>query len=140
LKAVTLDASATAAWLLPDEATPATDALYREAVDAEGVFQAPALWMWESGNLLRSAQRRGRLSASQVDRSVGLLRRAQVRLESAPDEARMRATLLLAASHALSFYDASYLEQALRTEARLATRDAALQRAASRAGVVCIDL
>jgi predicted nucleic acid-binding protein len=140
LNAVTLDASATAAWLLPDEATAATDALYRQAVDAEGRFQAPALWIWESGNLLRSAHKRGRLSRSQLDRSVGLLRRARVRLESAPDEARMRATLQLAGAHGLSYYDASYLEQALRTEARLATRDEALQQAAARVGVVCLDL
>ena len=137
---VTLDASATAAWLLPDESTPATDALYREAVSVGGRFQAPALWAWESGNLLRSARRRGRLTPAQLQQSIGLLHRARVRLEPAPDEARVRTTLALAEKHDLTFYDASYLEQALRSSARLASRDTALTRAASALGVLCLEL
>lgn len=137
---VTVDASATAAWLLPDEASAATDALYREAVSVADRFQAPALWMWESGNLLRSARRRGRLTAAQLDQSLGLLCKARVRLEAAPDERRVRATLALASDHDLTFCDASYLEQALRSSARLATRDVALARAAAGLGVLCLDL
>lgn len=137
---VTLDASATAAWLLPDEASAATDALYHEAVAVGGRFQAPALWMWESGNLLRTARRRGRLTPAQLDRSIGLLHLARVRLEAAPDEQRVRATLALASDHDLTFYDASYLEQALRSSARLATLDAALARAAVDLGVLCLEL
>ena len=49
---VTIDASAVAAWLLPDEASAAADRLYAEALRAAGAFQAPALFAWETGNLL----------------------------------------------------------------------------------------
>ena len=137
---ITIDASAAAAWLLPDEATPAGDQLYRRALRDGDVFQAPALWAWEAGNLLHMACRRGRLTVAQLNNAVRLLRRARVRLEGAPDEERMIATLEHARRHGLSYYDASYLEQAVRTEAELATKDAALRAAATNAGVVCLQM
>lgn len=140
MTAITIDASAAAAWLLPDEASPAADLLYARAVDGAEVFQAPALWAWESGNLLRMAERRGRLTAAQTGKAIRAISKAGVRLEAAPDPARMTAILALANEHSLTFYDASYLEQAVRTEARLASNDMALRRAAIARGVVCLDV
>ena len=137
---ITLDASATAAWLLPDEANDAADLLYQRALGEDELFQAPAVWAWESGNLLRAARRRGRLTPQQLTQAVRLLHRARVRLEAAPDQERMLSTLAHAEREGLSFYDASYLEQAFRTGAQLATKDDALRRAALRIGVVCIDV
>ena len=137
---VTLDASAVAAWLLPDEASPAADRLYAQALQASDVFQAPALWAWESGNLLTMACRRGRITMKQASEALQMLLKAKVRLEPPPDGRRMQATLELARTNSLTFYDASYLEQALRTGAQLATKDAALKRQASKAGVLCLEL
>jgi len=137
---VTLDASAVAAWLLPDEASLAADHLYAQALRASDVFQAPALWAWETGNLLNTACRRGRITSKQATDALQMLLRAKVRLETAPDGRRMQATLDLAQAHGLTFYDASYLEQALRTGAQLATKDAALRRQAVKAGVLCLEL
>ncbi len=137
---VTLDASAVAAWLLPDEASPAADHLYTRAVQASDVFQAPALWAWETGNLLTTACRHGRITPAQASAALQLLGKARVRLEAPPDGSRTQATLNLAQAHALTFYDASYLEQALRTGAQLASKDAALRRAALKAGVLCLEL
>lgn len=138
--AVTIDASAVAAWLLPDEASAAGDHLYAQALLRPGAFQAPALLAWEAANLLATAQRRGRITPDHADAALALLTKVGVRLEGAPDERRLQATLDLARLHALTVYDASYLEQALRTSARLATKDAALRRQATRAGVECLDL
>ena len=140
MTAITLDASASAAWLLPDQASPVADRLYEQAVDGEGEFQAPALWAWESGNLLQMAARRGRLSTAQTRQAIKALGLAGVQLEPPPNAARMTEILTLAASHALTFYDAAYLEQALRTEARLASKDARLRRAAMAMGIVCLEL
>ena len=137
---ITVDASAAAAWLLPDEASAATDQLYMQAAGETQVFQAPALWAWETGNLLWVACRRGRIDEGRLDDALRILGAAQVRLEGPPDEARQRTTLAHARRHGLSFYDASYLEQALRTRAQLATKDARLRRAARLAGVPCIAL
>ncbi len=137
---ITIDASASASWLLPDEASPAADRLYADAVASGQAFQAPGLWAWESGNLLQMAQRRGRLDAAQVADAISKLAMARVRLEAAPSGARMAAIVALAVRRALTFYDASYLEQAVRTSAVLASKDAALRGAARAEGVICLDL
>jgi predicted nucleic acid-binding protein len=138
--AITLDASTVAAWLLPDEAGPTTDRLYEQAAAAAEVFQAPALLAWEAGNLLRSACLRRRLTPKLAGEALQLFSRAGVRLDSPPGERRLRDTFELAQHHGLSFYDASYLEQALRTGAQMATKDVRLRREAAKAGVVCLDL
>lgn len=137
---ITIDASAVAAWLLPDEASAAADALYAQALHGIEPFQAPALFAWETGNLLNMARRRGRITHAQAQAALTLLGRAKVRLETGPETERMLATLDLARRNELSVYDASYLEQALRTGAQLATKDAQLRRCAAKAGVACIEL
>jgi predicted nucleic acid-binding protein len=137
---ITIDASAVAAWLLPDEASAAADALYARALHGDEPFQAPALFAWETGNLLNMARRRGRITPAQAQTALTLLGRAKVRLETGPATERMLATLELARRTELSVYDASYLEQALRTGAQLATKDAQLRRCAAKAGVDCIGL
>ena len=137
---VTIDASAVAAWLLPDEASAAADRLYAEALRTAGAFQAPALFAWETGNLLAMAHRRGRITSAHAGAALRVLSRAGVRLESVPDGRRLHVLLDLARTHRLTVYDASYLEQALRTGARLATKDAGLKREAAKAGVECLDL
>ena len=137
---LTIDASAVAAWLLPDEPSAAADQLYAQALREEGGFQAPALLAWETGNLLRSACLRKRISQKLMAEALRLFQKAGIRLESAPDGLCMQRTLELAGTHGLSFYDASYLEQALRTGAQLATKDETLRRQATRAGVVCVTI
>lgn len=137
---ITIDASAAAAWLLPDEATVAGDRLYAQALQTAGAFQAPALFAWEAGNLLATACRRGRITPEHADTAMRVLARAGIRLEGAPDERCLQATLDLARMHRLTFYDAAYLEQALRTATPLATKDTDLKRQATQAGVRCLDL
>ena len=138
--AITIDASAVAAWLLPDEASTAADDLYARALHGNEPFQAPALFAWETGNLLNMARRRGRITVAQADNARRLLARARVALEGGPELARMEATIELARRNELSVYDASYLEQALRTGAQLATKDMHLRRSALKAGITCLDI
>jgi predicted nucleic acid-binding protein len=137
---ITIDASAVAAWLLPDEASVAADDLYARALHGNESFQAPALFAWETGNLLNMARWRGRITAAQANSALRLLGRARVKLEPGPELERMEATIEIARRNELSVYDASYLEQALRTGAQLATKDMQLRRCALKAGVVCLDL
>ena len=138
--AITIDASAVAAWLLPDEASAAADDLYARALHGNEPFQAPALFAWETGNLLNMARRRGRITVAQAHSALRLLARAKVALEIVPELARVEATIELARRNELTVYDASYLEQALRTGAQLATKDMQLRRCALKAGVACLDL
>lgn len=126
-----VDASISAAWFLPDEATPYTEAALQATADRR--VCVPALWLLEVGNLLRSAQRRRRISDA---KRRELVRHAQaLRLSVDRDAVAMTTLDELAARHALSTYDATYLELALRLALPLATSDAALLKAMAATGV-----
>jgi predicted nucleic acid-binding protein len=50
--AVVLDASVTAAWLLPEEASEASRKVYVRLRRGSLVLHAPELWLWECGNII----------------------------------------------------------------------------------------
>jgi len=126
-----VDASVSAAWFLPDEATPYTEAALQATVDRE--VCVPALWLLEVGNLLLSAQRRRRIDDAK--RRELVVRAQALRLRVDREPVAMTALDELAARHGLSAYDATYLELALRRALPLATTDAALLQAMAAAGV-----
>jgi predicted nucleic acid-binding protein len=129
--AFVVDASVSAAWFLPDEATPETEAALEATAQAE--VWVPALWSLEIGNLLLSAQRRRRISADKRRELAQAANALRLRVDREP--VPIPALDELAARFALSAYDAAYLELALRRGLPLATRDADLQSAMSKAGV-----
>jgi predicted nucleic acid-binding protein len=79
-------------------------------------------------------ERRQRIDAQQVGRFLELIADLPVEIDNSPNE---RLILTLARRHRLTFYDAAYLELALRHEA-LATLDDELLRAAEREGVALV--
>lgn len=130
--ALVVDASVSAAWFLPDEATPFTEAALSATASAE--VWVPALWWLEIGNLLIHAQRRQRISAA---KRIELLAAAQALRLRVDREPVALATLdALADRHRLSAYDAAYLELALRRQLPLATLDSALLAAMPLAGLL----
>lgn len=131
-----VDASVSAAWCLPDEATPQTVAALR-ATAAGGVW-APALWVLEMANLLQSAQRRRRISGAkrtELAASLGALR-----VQICREPVALTTLDALAAEQGLSAYDACYLELAMRRRLPLATLDARLLAAMKRCGVPAPEL
>lgn len=131
-----VDASVSAAWFLPDEATAYTEAALQATVDRR--VCVPALWLLEVGNLLLSAQRRRRITDA---KRRELVAHAQALRIDVDREAVAMTTLdNLAARHALSTYDAAYLELALRRTLPLATHDAALLKAMAAIGVTRAEL
>lgn len=126
-----VDASVSAAWFLPDEATPGSEAALQATATHE--LWVPALWLLEIGNLLLSAQRRKRINAEK--RRELALAASALRLRVDREPVATPALDELAARHGLSAYDAAYLELALRRGLPLATRDAALAAAMAKAGV-----
>lgn len=129
--ALVVDASVAAAWFLPDEATTYTEAAL--AATAERDVWVPALWPLEIGNLLLSAQRRRRIDDAKRRELVARAQALALRVDREP----VPMTVLddLAARHALTAYDAAYLELALRRGLPLATTDRALLDALSVAGL-----
>ena len=126
-----VDASVSAAWFLPDEATAQTEAAL-QATATQDVW-VPALWLLETGNLLLSAQRRKRITADKRRELAAAA--AALRIKIDRELVTITALDEIAARHGLSAYDAAYLELALRRGLPLATRDEALAAAIAAAGV-----
>jgi predicted nucleic acid-binding protein len=140
LKPVIIDASAAAAWLIPDERTEAADQLYKQVRVQPGRFHAPSLWHWEAGNLLIMSFRRGRLDQAQIEQGLNLLGACQIEFDPPPDARRRNAILRMAGAHQLTFYDAAYLELCVRLNSQIASTDKALLRAAQACGIERIAL
>ena len=131
-----LDCSATLAWVLPGEATAATDALLA-AVGESGAV-APGLWSLETANVLWLSQRRGRISLAERTQALAILAELPIRIDDRTAVLAFSATSALAAGNDLTVYDACYLELALRLGLPLASLDKRLCQAASTAGVPLI--
>lgn len=139
MKPVVVDASVAGSWLLPDEFSEAAANLYAQARLNESPFFAPALWLWETGNLLELAVVRQRIDPSTQQACTATLRAANVQIDAVPNAHRLDQTARLAATHKLTFYDAAYLELVLRLNGQLASHDKALVNAAKSCGIMCLD-
>ena len=126
-----VDASVSAAWFLPDEANPNTEAALQATATVD--VWVPALWLLEIGNLLLRAQRRKRITADKRRELAAAASALRIKVDREP----VAITTLdeIAARHGLSAYDAAYLELALRRGLPLATQDDALSAAMAKAGV-----
>lgn len=120
-------------WCFQDEATPQTDKLLDRLRNDGAVV--PELWRWEVANVLVMAERRKRLTNSDVVARLGLLDNLPITLDSDGADRAWRDTRMLAEAHALTVYDAAYLELALRLGCDLATLDKDLRAAAKSVGI-----
>lgn len=123
--AFVVDASITAAWILPDEADPLAEFAHDLLAHEEGV--APSIWWLEIRNLLLVAERRQRIVPDQTTRILSALQAHRIRLDHDPEES---ALLPIARRRSLTVYDASYIELASRLGLRLATLDRRMAAAA----------
>jgi predicted nucleic acid-binding protein len=140
LKPIVIDASAAAPWFIPEERTPVTDQLFADVMVSKGTYFAPALWLWETANILLVALRRRRVEQAEFDGGLGLLAACAVQFDTLPDLHRRSQIMRLANVHNLTFYDAAYLELALRLNSQLASADRQLLAAAKACGIPCLDL
>jgi predicted nucleic acid-binding protein len=131
-----LDASAALAWIF-ERADPA-EAEHAKLLLAglnERDAVVPPLWHIEIVSGLLVAQRRGVVSLSKATDFLRRLDRLPIRTDDDPVATRKEQVFALAREHALSAYDAIYLDLALRMGAALATFDRRLMRARDAAGV-----
>ncbi len=131
--AFVLDASITVSWGLEDEDNARAD-LALKRLDTE-TAHVPALWWFEVRNVLLINERRKRITERDSATFLRALAAMSIEIDRVPAD---EATLALARAHALTVYDASYLELALREAVPLATLDTRLAAAASDAGVQLI--
>ncbi len=123
-----LDNSVALAWCFHDEQTPPIMDLLDRITETGAT--APTLWPLEALNGLYVAERRRRITHAQRTQMAGFLRDLPVRLDGEAADRAWTALAALAERFRLSLYDAAYLELAQRRNLPLATRDAALGRAA----------
>ena len=141
MTAFVLDASVTAAWLLPDQASEHTRRLYAKIRRDEVEPQAPNLWQWECANILANGVRRGRIPPSAVEGLWSVLEAVRHRVdlhELAP--AQHKASLGVAMDARLSAYDASYMWLARSLNLPLLTLNPMLAAAAPGCGVKLLDI
>ena len=125
-----IDSSLAAAWLLDDEHDPAAEAVFNNLREDNGVV--PQLFHFEIRNALLMAERRGRITQSGIEECIAALHELPITTDRATDFAMC---FRLARTHNLTFYDALYLELAIRRNAQVATLDSALSRAATAEGL-----
>lgn len=133
-----LDASVTLSWLLQDAS--GKDERYAFGVlsalrEGDTRCSVPVTWGLEVANVLVRGEAKAQVTEAQSDAFLEMLRDLALEVDATSAERSLSDTLQLARRFNLSAYDASYLELALRTSRPLATRDAALRRAAEKAGV-----
>ena len=131
--AIVLDVSVAATWCFPDEQTVAADRVLDELPRVGGAV--PGIFWYEIRNVLVVNERRGRIDRVGGARFLMRLRNLRLQYDDNHDE---ETVMELAREYALSAYDASYLETAMRRGDDLATLDRALAAAADSEGVTVI--
>lgn len=129
------DASTTLTFLLDDEWDERAELAF-EWVDREGGC-VPQHWHYEVRNGLLVNVRRARLEQDDALRRLSSLDRFRWETDVASD---LELTMRLAFEHGLTFYDALYLELAIRRAMPLATLDNDLALAARSAGVELLSV
>jgi predicted nucleic acid-binding protein len=130
-----LDNSVAVAWFIEDEADETVDGVL-DRLQAGDEAIVPGLWAAEFLNALGNAVRHGRLSAEQLQASIEAVSDLPIRLDAEP--ASVARLGELRRRQGLSPYDLCYLELAMRLRLPLATKDAALAKAAGEQGVALL--
>ncbi len=126
---IVVDCSYTLAMVMPDEQRPATMAQV-----AASRMLVPTIWPYEVANAFRNAVRRKRVRESDITGVCTRIEGLQFEAVGTPD-AGVRQRYFAAAAHALTSYDAAYVELAAQRRCPLATLDESLARVARHAGL-----
>jgi len=129
-----MDCSFSMALLLPDEQTGAIRAFFEE-LDPDDTVWVPALWWYETANVLAVAVRKNRLQQVDSFRALTLFSALKLQVDHASGTGFAQRLVELALSWNLSAYDAAYLELALRKGATMLSLDRSLLDAAGRCGI-----
>lgn len=128
---IVVDASAVNAVLLREQGAERIV----DALEDEEMFLAPALVLYEVGNALATAARRGRITAAEACSFAEQAAEYPWVLETHAGPARTREVLEFALRSGLTVYDASFVELARMRGCALVTLDQRVATVARGAGV-----
>jgi len=129
--AIVIDANIAIAWFRPTPSKLADAAL--EELSKQGAV-VPALWRWEVQDVLRRLSDTGHLKIP-VEDALEEMRQLPISIDADASFGLFGNALVLARRHALSVYDAAYLDVSVRHHMRLATIDKQLAAAAKSTGL-----
>lgn len=128
-----LDCSITMAWCFDDESNDFTDSILEKLKEATAVV--PALWPLEVANVLLQTQKKKRITEAQTASFIDALSALPIVVDRSTMSRAMHSIFALANQEALTIYDASYLELAIREKIPLITLDHDLIKVAKRLNV-----
>ncbi len=131
-----IDASTVIAAISPDESLARARTLIGIAL-SQGA-RAPAIFAYEIANVLQVKTRRRFFGEETRDELLAIIADLGIGIEPADSALIAREVVPLAARHALSVYDAAYLELAKRANRPLATLDNRLLEAAGGEGIAIL--
>ena len=129
-----VDASATLPWYFLDEATPWSNSILSRLGVADDAV-VPAHWPTEVSNAFLVAFRRKRIQRADIAVFWGDLQQLPISIEPAISITAAQTVTDLAIQNTLTFYDAVYLELAIRRGLPIAPLDNALRQAALACGI-----
>ena len=121
-----MDCSAALALVMADEEGSGVEDIVRSVILAGAVTRVPALFWYEVCNSLVMAERRKRISLTQLREHEADLAELPIVADAAPGAFVRQRIRELAATHELTAYDASYLELSDRLGLPLKTFDSHL--------------
>jgi predicted nucleic acid-binding protein len=128
-----IDCSIAMAWCFADEGTEETAQVQDRLITEAAIV--PAHWSLEVANVLAMAEKRKRISVADATEFVKLLGALDIQVDEEASSRVFDHVLPLSRSHALTSYDAAYLELALRRRLPLASLDDDLSRVATSLGI-----
>lgn len=127
------DASMVLEWFLPGQST--ADSMRVFDIARKGLIVVPALWIWETQSVLLKFVRQRFLTSARAMEIRLELSVISKRIEESPDDWIIERTWEIATRQMITFYDASYVELALRLGLPLASTDKGTKHAARGMGV-----
>jgi predicted nucleic acid-binding protein len=132
------DSSMAIAWVVPSQSSPASQRLHEE-IESGSRFLVPQLWFFEVANTLLTLARRRKITVREHSTARHYLNQLGAMVDEEGCPLALGPIVDIADRYSLSVYDATYLELSLRRHLPLASRDAALNRAAKAAGIVTLS-
>jgi predicted nucleic acid-binding protein len=120
---IVLDVSSALALLLTEDEGQEVEELIEETISVNGQIFVPGLFWYELGNGLLTAERADRIDPRLTPAAISTFFTLPIVTHPATDPSIYHRIMELARDNGLTYYDASYLEVALRFEAPLKSFD-----------------
>jgi len=129
-----IDCSYSSALFLPDEKSDDVRNFFLN-INKNDTVIVPALWWYETVNVLNISVKRKRISYNTTSQIISLFDSLNFETDMTHGSNYSKKLLDLTQLYQISAYDASYLELALRQQAVLLTHDDELLQAAETSGI-----